>query len=103
MYFVEANVVGDMPAFSEVVEAVWGRGIDFDSDGDSGNPNDTTWRELTATLRPKYDQRLEVFPLSEEARDTIRIESTHEQVVSRAADFLVHVGAIRVVKYSFAP
>jgi len=50
-YIQAAEVIGNLPPFYRVAEAIRGCGVDFDSDGDSSTPEDTNWRELTLTQK----------------------------------------------------
>ena len=92
-HFRKAKVIGNMPPFYEVAEAIWGRGVDIDSDGDSSHPEDTNWRELTVTLRPDCDQRLDIDP-TEKDRDIVFLRATSHEILERALDFLEGVGAL---------
>lgn len=83
-----------MPPFHQVAEAIWGPGIDFDSDGDASSPSDTNWRELTVTLRPDYEQRLNIDPSGGD-RDTVVFRATSQEVLERALRFLESVGALQ--------
>lgn len=95
-YARAAKVTGKMPPYHRVAEAIWGGGADFDSDGDSSNPEDSGWRELTLILRPGYDQRLDIDPI-EDDRETVVLRATSRDVLERAVNFLESVGALTIV------
>lgn len=82
-----------MPPFYEIAEAIWGGGVDIDSDGDSSHPEDTTWRELTVILRSDCDQRLDIDP-TEKDRDIVILRATSQEILEQALDFLEGVGAL---------
>ena len=96
-YIQIAMVIGRMPPYYRVAEAIWGCGVDFDSDGDSSTPEDTNWRELTITLRPGYEQRLDIDP-SEHDRDRLVLRATSREVLEEACGFLESVGAIQRIE-----
>jgi hypothetical protein len=77
---------GPRPPFAEVAQHLWG-GVDFDSDGNSETPADVTWTELTVIRRPKYDERVDIDPLSEDPL-VLRIASETPGLARRAAEFL---------------
>ena len=87
-------VVGPLPPFGEVAEALWGANCDVDADGDSDIPESTTWRELTLILRPAYLERIDIDPTDYD-RDTIKICATSEQLLSKTVSFLSSHGSIR--------
>ena len=90
---MKAKVVGNMPPYYAVAEAIWGRGVDVDSDGDSSTPDATDWRELTFILRPDYEERLDIDPTSEDP-DVVVIQATSQDILDRTFKFLEGVGAI---------
>jgi hypothetical protein len=77
---------GPQPPFAEVAHHLWGE-IDFDSDGNSERPADVNWTELTLTRRPKYDQRVDIDPISEVPL-VLKIASETPGLARRAAEFL---------------
>lgn len=95
-YILVVKVCGMLPPFSEVAYAIWGDDVDFDSDGDSINPDSTTWRELSIILRPDYEERLDIDPISDD-KDTIKIVATSQQVLDAAYKFLYEYGSIECV------
>ncbi len=89
-----ARVIGPMPLFVKVAEALWGVGVDYDSDGDSSFPEDTNWRELTVILRPDYDERVDIDPDGDD-RNSIILRSDSQVLLTRTLNFLVSCGAVR--------
>lgn len=87
------RVIGPMPPYPDVAETLWGKGIDFDSDGDSSWAGDPNWRELTVIRRPDYDERVDIDPPGAD-RDLLSIESTSAELVDRVVAFLTDRGAI---------
>lgn len=79
---------GPRPPFPMVAEHLWGPDCDFDSDGDSVQPDVRDWTELTLTLRPAYDQRVDVDPVEGEMNLTLQIRSTDGSLAEKAAEFL---------------
>ena len=90
---VFAKVVGPMPPFYKVGYELWGDGADFDSDGDSHDPESTEWRELTLIKRPKYDLRIDIDPISED-RDIIELQSESSDLIRRTLAYLVGTGSV---------
>jgi len=96
-HVAKAKVVGSMPPYWEVAEAIWCKGVDFDSDGDSFPAESTSWRELTVSLRPEQNQRLDVDPISED-RDIVRIVGTEDWILNAACEFLVGQGSLEIIQ-----
>lgn len=90
------QVIGPMPPYFKVAEALWGVGVDFDSDGDSSFPEDTCWRELTVILRPDYDERIDIDP-DDDDRNSIIVKSDSQALLARTLHFLVSCGAVRLL------
>lgn len=96
-YQVIARVIGPMPPFDEVAYAIWGKDINFDSDGDSDTAGSHGWRELTVSLRPGNIERLDIDPTDRD-RNVIQLIATHEHVLRNAVDFLCRCGSICPVR-----
>lgn len=96
-----AEVIGPMPPYYEVAEAIWGPKPSIDSDGDSEVPESTKWRELTLTLRPAYVERLDIDPL-EHNNDELYIRATSKEILDRATSFLLNHRSIQL-KGSLSP
>ncbi len=78
---------GPRPPFPEVAYHLWGRGADFDSDGNSITPGDRDWTELDIALRPAYTERVSVTPISEDPL-VLEVSSESLQLARSAAEFL---------------
>lgn len=85
------QVIGPMPAFPELAEALWGCAADVDSDGDSATAASTNWRELTLALRPACTERVDIDPLNGN-RDRLRVRASSSQLLDRACGFLIDAG-----------
>jgi hypothetical protein len=79
---------GPRPFFGDVAEHLWGRDCDFDSDGNDDQPPADGWTELTVTLRPEYEQRVDIDPLDELQPLVLVVRSEHEELARKAASFL---------------
>ena len=88
-----AKVVGAMPPYYEVAYALWGEGVDFDSDGDSSTPEATDWRELTVILRADVGQRVDIDPTDRD-QDIVKIVATSSQLLEQTCEFLKAAGAL---------
>ena len=93
MIKLRARVIGPMPAFYKVAHAIWGSDTDFDSDGDSYNPESTDWRELSLTRRPEYDLRVDIDPAPED-RNIVTLRSESEELVQQVLVYLESCGSI---------
>lgn len=93
-----AKVIGDMPPYRLVAEAIWGIGVDFDSDGDSAYPDAADWRELTVSLRPDSIERLDIDPLDGD-REKILLKATSQPILDRAIAFLEAQGSIATAEH----
>jgi hypothetical protein len=79
---------GPRPPFSSVAEHLWGKGCDFDSDGDSANPDARDWTELTVTRRPQYVERVDVGPVEGYPTLVLRVRSDRKALAEKAAKFI---------------
>jgi hypothetical protein len=93
---IACRVIGPMPPYWQVADAVWGKGAEIDSDGDSATPDDTNWRELTLVLRSDRDQRLDIDPL-ETDRDTVELSATSSELLKRLLGYLRDEGSLRAI------
>lgn len=62
---IRVQVNGPRPRFTDVAEHLWGRGVDFDSDGDSASPDGSEWTELTVERRQGPAERVDIDRVSE--------------------------------------
>lgn len=79
---------GPRPPFYELAQELWEH-RDYDSEGDSRTPDDPNWTELTISLRPDCLERVDVDPVDAGDRVVLRITSDSEDILRRAADFLL--------------
>ena len=86
-YTIHMRVVAPLPPYYCIAYALWGEGVDFDSDGDSNDPESTTWRELTIILRPDYKERLDIDPLKDD-RNLLVMKATSNELLVSAYNFL---------------
>lgn len=79
---------GPRPFWGDVATALWGSGCDFDSDGNDDAPPPGGWTELTVTLQPDYEQRVDIDPLDDAEPLILVIQSEQEELARKAALFL---------------
>jgi hypothetical protein len=80
---------GPRPAYYLVADHLWGRGCNFDSDGDSAPANSTEWTELTLSLRGSAkSQHLSIYPVSL-APLVLVVRSSDADLCKRAATYIV--------------
>jgi len=79
---------GPRPPYYSLAEHLWGAGCDFDSDGDSKEPDATDWTELTVILRSAPEQRVDIDPVDDQELLVLAIRSDCEELARRAAEFL---------------
>jgi hypothetical protein len=79
---------GPRPFFGDVAYHLWGKDCDFDSDGNDDSPEPDGWTELTVTLRPGYQQRVDIDPLDDLSPRVFVIRSAHRGLAKKAALFL---------------
>jgi hypothetical protein len=89
---------GPRPPLARVADHLWGSDADFDSDGNSSDPSDTNWTELTVQARPDPDDlnRVDVDPVSESPL-VLKVVSSSTALAERAAHFLAHYCKAEVV------
>jgi len=80
------EVRGPRPPCTAVAEHLWGPGVDFDSDGDSTYPNDSSWTELTVIRRPDYRERVDY--LISKVPLVLNVASTSRELALRTTTFL---------------
>ncbi|MEM1109834.1 MAG: hypothetical protein AAGH99_14205 [Planctomycetota bacterium] len=91
-----AEVIGDMPPFYKLAYLLWGREVDFDSDGDSAYPAAVNWRELTLSKRPGHTERIDIYPFSQDS-DMVVLEATSQEMLDKVLVYLSDQGAIAVI------
>ena len=75
------------PPFAIIAYFLWGNDVDFDSDGNSETPSDTTWKELTLINREGKNERLDIDPISQSPL-ILRVASEDPALATKAAYFL---------------
>lgn len=78
---------GFRPAYYELAEYLWGADAGINSDGDSENPGDGEWTELTIELRRRPVERVDIDPVSREPL-VLKVVSTTEGLARKAALYL---------------
>lgn len=79
---------GDRLAYYEIADVLWGKAANVDSDGDSRNPDDTQWTEVSLILRGRnkkdevYVDPVSVKPL------VLKIRSPDREITKRVAAYL---------------
>ena len=84
---IRVQVNGPRPPVMEVVEHLWGRNVNLDSDGDSRTADDQEWTELTLEQREGSRERVDVDPVSEQPL-VLEVCSSSLQLARRVAEFL---------------
>lgn len=85
LYLIEP---GPRPPFRELAEYLFGADANVDTDGNSAQPGDTMWTELTVALRSDWESvRVYVDPVSEQPL-VLLIRSPKVELLQRAAAFL---------------
>ena len=90
---IRARVIGPMPPFYCIADALWGEGADVDSDGDSGTRESTDWRELTLELRSSNGLRIDVDPIPED-RNVVELRSESTELLSQTLAYLENCGSV---------
>jgi hypothetical protein len=83
---ITVQIGGPRPPFDRLAKYLRGA-VDYDSDGDSVEPESTNWTELTLINRRDETQRIDVDPISETPL-LPEIRSESEKLVDRTARFL---------------
>lgn len=78
---------GPRPPFYKVAYYLWGEGANIDSDGDSLDPEDTNWTELSVCLRDDETPEVDVYPISENPL-ILKISSTSYELAKKTAEFI---------------
>jgi hypothetical protein len=77
----------DLPSLNAVVEHLWGAEANVDSDGDSCDPDDRRWTELSLELRSSPGLRVDVDPIELQPL-VLEVRSTHEPLARKLATYL---------------
>jgi hypothetical protein len=84
---IHVRTNGPRPSFGEVAEFLWGRNVDFDSDGNSTSPDDPNWTELTLERRDGPLERVDIY-VSTEVPLVLKVVASSFSLSRRAAEFL---------------
>ena len=87
------ELVGSLPPYYKIAYSLWGQDADFDSDGNSYEPESTSWTELTLILRSDENQRIDIDPVEE--KDSLILKTTSSELEEKVIQFLQNHGAIR--------
>ncbi|SFK94658.1 hypothetical protein SAMN04487938_2571 [Lysobacter sp. cf310] len=92
-HVVLIRAIGPRPEFYRVAEHLWGDDCDFDSDGDSQDPGDRNWTELSLSLRgPSGEnldaEHLDIDPVSLDPL-VLAVRSPQQPLCQRAAEFII--------------
>src|SRR5262249_50280941 len=79
---------GPRPFWGDVAEHLWGPGCNYDSDGNADQAPPDGWTELTVSLRPDCEQRVDIDPLDDREPLILVIRSDDEELARKAAIFL---------------
>ena len=78
---------GPRPPYYKVADYLWGEGANIDSDGNSLNPEDTNWTELSVSYRDEETPYVHVDPISENPL-VLEVRSTSYELAKKAAEFI---------------
>ena len=78
---------GPRPPYYKVADYLWGEGANIDSDGNSLNPEDTNWTELSVCYRDEETPYVHVDPISENPL-VLEVRSTSYELAKKAAQFI---------------
>ena len=87
------DLVGPLPPYYKIAYSLWGQGADFDSDGNSYDPESTSWTELSLILRSDENQRIDIDSL--EGKNSLMLRTTSTELKEKVMQFLRNHGAIR--------
>ena len=65
----------------------------IDSDGDSYDPDSTSWTELTLILRSDENQRIDIDPI--EGKNALMLRTTSKELKLKVLSFLKNHGSIK--------
>jgi len=81
--------LGPRPPYYKVADYLWGQGANIDSDGNSTNPEDTNWTELSVCFRDDESPYVHVDPISENPL-ILEVRSTSYELAKKAAEFIAN-------------
>lgn len=87
-YIIHVVNPSSRPPYYLVADHLWGTGCNIDSDGDSVEPEDTEWTELTLRLRAGSESdRIDIDPISDNPL-VLAVRSPSQLLCESAAGFL---------------
>ncbi|WP_415896406.1 hypothetical protein [Neptuniibacter sp. QD57_21] len=92
----EFKVLNELPPYYKIAEYLWGIDADYDSDGDSINPESGNWTELTLILRADEAQRIDVDPVSGKEQ-TLSLVASTEELLEKTITYLESLNVIKCV------
>ena len=87
------ELIGALPPYYEIAYSLWGKSANFDSDGDSYDPESTTWTELSLILRSDENERIDIDPI--EGQNLLELKTTSIELKEKVIQFLQNHGAIK--------
>ena len=90
---IKIDLIGPLPPYYEIAYSLWGKGANFDSDGNSYDPESTSWTELTLILRSDKNQRIDIDSIEE--KSSLMLKTTSKELEEKVIQFLQKQGAIR--------
>ncbi len=78
---------GPRPPYYKVADYLWGEGANIDSDGNSTNPEDTNWTEISICFRNKETPYVHVDPITENPL-ILEVRSNSYELAKKAAEFI---------------
>ncbi len=87
------DLIGPLPPYYEIAYSLWGKNSNFDSDGDSYDPESTSWTELTLILRSEKNQRIDIDPI--DGTKSLMLKTTSIELKQKVINFLQKHGAIK--------
>ena len=78
------------PEFGLVADFLWGKNANIDSAGNSSNPSDPNWTELTLEHREKLNERIDVDPVMDNPL-VLKVKSDKPNLAARVAFYLAYV------------
>ena len=77
------------PKFNCIANFLWGKEVDYDSDGDASNPSDQNWTELTLEHRERLNERIDVDPILDNPL-ILKVKSENSNLSAQVAFYLAH-------------
>jgi hypothetical protein len=78
---------GPRPPYYKLADYLWGEGANIDSDGNSTNPEDQNWTELSVSFRDDKSPYVNIDPVSDDPL-TLEVSSFSRELAKNAAEYL---------------